>query len=40
LMTADSVTEVLVGMAPDILTVIRFGIEFGVLRWFDRELFC
>jgi hypothetical protein len=30
-MTADSVTEVLVGMAPDILTVIRLGFEFGVL---------
>ena len=28
LMTADSVTEVEVGIAPDMLKVIRFGIEF------------
>lgn len=27
-MTADSVTEVEVGIAPDMLEVIRFGIEF------------
>jgi hypothetical protein len=31
LMTADSVTEVLVGMAPDILTVVRLKFEFCVL---------
>lgn len=29
-MTVDSVTEVLVGMAPDILTVIRLRFEFCV----------
>lgn len=27
-MTADSVTEVEVGIAPDMLKMIRFGIEF------------
>lgn len=27
-MTADSVTEVEVGIAPDMLKVIRFGFEF------------